>query len=612
VTLNLVSDRPVSRDQALAALTAALRMQGFAIVDVGNVSRVVPEAEAKFLGGVVENSQARSPIRGDDMQTKVFRLRFESVANVLGVIRPLVPPNNPVTAYPSSNSLVVTDYGDNLRRIEKVITALDRPPASDTEVITLKNAIASDLAVIVMRINDQGGAAPDPLQKVTVMADPVTNSLIVRTQSPTTMRNVRALVERLDQPSPPGQGVYVVPLKNMQAVDLAKTLSSVKLNDPIGAQRVSSAAGIPGQPISTAPATTPTVVADPSTNSLIITASDAAYRQLRAVLDRLDVRRAQVFIEALLVEVSGDHSAEFGIQWQTGLGASSRDNTAVAGGTNFGNSSQNIISAAQNPANLGRGLNVGLVDGTVSIPGIGQITNLSFLARALEAKSHSNILSTPTVFTLDNEEAKLVVGQNVPFITGQYVSPAGGATVTPFQTIERRDVGLQIRVKPQLSEGGTIRLSIYQEVSSVVDNQNPAGVITNKRALETNVLVDDGGIVVLGGLLQEQLDNSSEKVPILGDLPVLGYLFRYDTRKKQKTNLMLFLRPVAVRDENAARILTTDRYDYMRKLEDKAQSPEHFALPKLEGPTMPAVPEWPPANGDSTPPPRVPLVPGRR
>jgi general secretion pathway protein D len=395
----------------------------------------------------------------------------------------------------------------------------------------------------------------------------------------------------------------------MQAVDLAKTLSAVKLNDPIGAQR-GGGAGAPGQPVSTA--STPTIVPDPATNSLVITASESAYRQLRAVLDRLDVRRAQVFIEALLVEVTGDHSAEFGIQWQTGLGAASRDSTAVAGGTNFGNSSQNIISGAINPTNLGRGLNIGLVDGTVNIPGIGRITNLSFLARALETKTNSNILSTPNVFTLDNEEAKLVVGQNVPFITGQYVSPAGGATVTPFQTIERRDVGLQIHVKPQISEGGTIRLSIYQEVSSIFDNQNPAGVITNKRSLETNVLVDDGGIVVLGGLLQEQLDNSSEKVPVLGDLPVIGYLFRYDARKKQKTNLMLFLRPIAVRDENAARILTTDRYDYMRKLEGKAQSPEHFALPQMSGPEMPPLPEWPPATGDGPPPPRVPLAPGRR
>jgi general secretion pathway protein D len=602
-TLNLISDKPLSRDQALAALTSALRLQGFAIVDVGNVSRVVLEADAKFQGGRVQSGEGASVIRGEGVQTHVFRLQYEPVANVLAAVRPLVPPNNPVTAYPSSNSLIVTDYAENLRRIEKVIAALDRPPVSDTEVITLQHAIASDLALIIMRVTDQAGAPPDPLQKVTAMADPVTNSIIVRTASATAMRNVRRLVERLDQPAPPGQGVYVVPLKNMEAVELAKTLSSIKLSDPIGAQRVSGAAGTPGQPVSTAPASSPTIVADAATNSLIITASDSAYRQLRGVLDRLDVRRAQVFIEALLVEVSGDQSAEFGIQWQTGLDSFSGDSTSIGGGTNFGDSTQNIISGAQNPANLGRGLNIGVIQGQVTIPGLGTITNLSVLARALETKSNSNILATPNIFTLDNEEAKLVVGQNVPFITGQFVSQAGGATVTPFQTIERRDVGLTIRVKPQISEGGTVRMNVYQEVSSVVDQRNPAGVITNKRSLETNVLVDDGGIVVLGGLIQDQLDNGSEKVPLLGDIPGLGYLFRYDTRRRQKTNLMLFLRPVVVRDEDAARVLTTDRYDYMRKLQQNTQPPPHFALPQLEAPVMPGLPEWPPANGGGTPAP---------
>jgi general secretion pathway protein D len=589
-TLNLISEKPLTRGEALAALTSALRLQGFAIVEVGNVSRVVLEADAKFQGGRVGAGEAR----GDSVQTQVFRLQYEPVANVIAVIRPLVPPNNPVTAYPSSNALVVTDYADNLRRIEQVIAALDRPPPSDTEVIALRHAIASDLALIVLRVTEQAGSA-DPLQKVTVMADPITNSVVVRTASAATMRSVRQLVERLDQPAPPGQGVYVVPLKNMQATELAKTLSAIKLSDPAGAPRSVAPPGA-GQAAAAAPST-PTIAADAATNSLIITASDAAYRQLRAVLDQLDVRRAQVFIEALLVEVSGDQAAEFGIQWQTGLGEFSTDDTSVAGGTNFGNPTQNIISGAQNPGALGRGLNIGIIQGSVEIPGLGEITNISALARALETKTNANILSTPNIFTLDNEEAKLVVGQNVPFITGQYVSQPGVATVTPFQTIERQDVGLTIRVKPQISEGGTIRLSIYQEVSQVVDQRNPAGIITNKRSLETNVLVDDGGIVVLGGLIQEQLDNTTEKVPLLGDIPLIGYLFRYDTRRRQKTNLMLFLRPVVVRDESAARLLTTDRYDYMRSLEQRTQSPPHFAMPPLEGPVMPALPEWPPAPG---------------
>ena len=593
-TLNLTSQKPMSRAQALAALTSALRLQGYAIVEVGGVSRVVPEADAKFQGGTVESAGAPASGRGDQVQTQVFRLQYESVANVMQAVRPLVPPNNPVTAYPSNNALVVTDYADNLRRIEKIIAALDRPPASDTEVIPLQNAIASDLAPIVMRIAEPTGAAPDPQQKVTVMADPGTNSLVVRTISPTAMRMVKGLVEKLDLPAPPGQGVYVVPLRHMEAAALAKTLSAVRIVDSAPTARAIGTA-LGGQTAAPAGATGaasgPSIVADPPSNSIVISASDAVYRQLRAVMDRLDVRRAQVFIEALLVEVSSDQAAEFGIQWLGGLDKVNTSSTSVIGGTNFGNSSQNIISGAQNLGNLGQGLNIGIIKGTVTIPGLGTVTNLNVLARALETVTKANILSTPNILTLDNEEAKIVVGQNVPFITGQFVSQTGGATVTPFQTIERKDVGTTIKVKPQISEGGTVRLNIYEEVSAVVDQSNPAGVITNTRTLQTNVLVDDASIVVLGGLVADQLDNTIQKVPVLGDIPLLGHLFRYETRRRQKTNLMLFLRPHVVRDESAIRLLTTDRYDFTRQQQEATQTAPHFALPKLDGPVMPTLPE---------------------
>jgi general secretion pathway protein D len=368
------------------------------------------------------------------------------------------------------------------------------------------------------------------------------------------MRLVKSLVERLDQPSAQGQGVYVVPLKNMEATVLAKTLSAIRLNDPAAVLRpVGTAMG--GQaPAAAGAASTPTIVADTTSNSLVINASDTAYRQLRSVMDRLDIRRAQVFLECLLLEVTTDQAAEFGIQWQGGLDNLTSDSRSVIGGTNFGLPSQNITSAAQNLGNLGKGLNIGVIKGTLTIPGLGTVTNLNMLARALEKDAKANILATPNILTLDNEEAKLVVGQNVPFITGQFVSQAGGATVTPFQTIERKDVGLTIKIKPQISEGGTVRLSIYEEVSAVLDTQNPAGIITTKRSLETNVLVDDSNIVVLAGLVQDQLDTVVEKVPGLGDLPVIGALFRYSTRHKQKTNLMLFLRPHVVRDEAALRV----------------------------------------------------------
>ena len=224
--------------------------------------------------------------------------------------------------------------------------------------------------------------------------------------------------------------------------------------------------------------------------------------------------------------------------------------TGVLGGTNFGTAGQNIIGIAQNPGTVGTGLNIGIAKGTITLPGIGEITNLQFLARALERNTKANILSTPNLLTLDNEEARIIVGQNVPFITGQFTTSAS-ATVNPFQTIERRDVGLTLRVRPQISEGGTIKLVIYQEVSSVESDTNPAGIITSMRAIETNVLVDDGSIVVLGGLVQDSVASNVEKVPLLGDIPVIGHLFRFETRRQQKTNLMVFLRPFVVRDETA-------------------------------------------------------------
>jgi general secretion pathway protein D len=587
-TLTLVSEKPMSRQEALAALTAALRLQGYAIVEVGSVSRVVPEAEAKFQGGAVQTSPVPSATRGDQVLTHVFRLKYESAANILPVIRPLVPPGNPVTAYAGSNALVVTDYADNLRRIERVIAMLDTPPASDTEVIELKHAFAPDLASLVLRLTESSAAVPDPTQKVTVLADALTNSLVVRSASASVMRQVKSLVERLDRPAPPGQGIYVVPLRHMEASAMAKTLSSARIGEQAAAPRP----GPGGQPAAAASAAAaPIIVADPATNSLIITATDAVYRQLRAVLDKLDVRRAQVFIECLLVEVTSDLAAEFGIQWLTGLERISEGGTAIVGGTNFGDPTQNIVSGARNLGVLGRGLNIGVIQGQVTIPGLGTVTNLQALARALETNVNANILSTPNILTLDNEEARFVVGQNVPFITGQFISQPAAGTVTPFQTIERHDVGLTLRVKPQITEGGTIRLGIYQEVSSVAEQlrESSAGIITNKRALETNVLVDDASIVVLGGLVQDQLDNTVEKVPGLGDIPVLGHLFRYETRRRQKTNLMLFLRPHVVRDESSVRTLTVERYDYVRKLEQQTRTSPHFLLPTLEGPVLPEV-----------------------
>jgi len=610
-TLTLTIEQPLSPDQALAALSAALRMQGVVLVESGGVVRVVPEADAKLQGGAV---QSGPPVtRGDELVTQVFRLNYAAAASIVQLLRPLIAPNNTISAYPANNTIVVTDFAENVRRIARIIAAVDTPAGSEIDIVRLQHAIASDLAVLLGKILDAAAQGADASQRVTVLAEPSSNSLLIRSASPARVNLVRTLIAKLDQPSAVPGNIHVVYLKNAEATRLARTLLGAGGSDPATGGLTPSttplafqAAGRPPgspqptQPPGAAAPTSPTataapvsgqvagalIQADPTTNTLIITAPDAVYRQLRVVIDKLDVRRAQVFIESLIVEVTGDQAAEFGIQWQTGLGsAAAGGDTGAVGGTNFGGVGQNIIGIAVNPATAGTGLNIGIAKGQITLPGVGTITNLQFLARALEQTSKANILSTPNLLTLDNEEARIIVGQNVPFITGQFTT-AASATVNPFQTIERRDVGLTLRVRPQISEGGAIKLVIYQEVSSVAA-PSAAGPITNMRAIETNVLVDDGSIVVLGGLVQDSVTSSLEKVPVLGDIPLLGYLFRYETRKQQKTNLMVFLRPFVVRDETAARSLVIDRYDQMRILEESTKQSPHPVLPQFEPPVMP-------------------------
>jgi general secretion pathway protein D len=330
------------------------------------------------------------------------------------------------------------------------------------------------------------------------------------------------------------------------------------------------------------------IQADAATNSILINAPDAIYNNLRAALDKLDVRRAQVYVEALIAEMTADRAAEFGIQWQS-LSGVEKSGTNGFGGTNFGGPGQNVLGIAANPASAGRGLNVGVINGVVNIPGVGQVLNLNLLIRALESDNNANILSTPTLLTLDNEEARIIIGQNVPFITGSYAVTGAATTPTPFQTIERKDVGLTLRVKPQISEGGTVRLQIYQEVSSVVDTilPSPAGVTTNKRAVESTVLVDDGQIIVIGGLIQDSVKETVEKIPLLGDIPVLGALFTYSTRARSKTNLMVFLRPTVLRDAQRAESLTSGRYDYIIGEQKKSAPPDSPPLPDMQPPTLP-------------------------
>jgi general secretion pathway protein D len=335
------------------------------------------------------------------------------------------------------------------------------------------------------------------------------------------------------------------------------------------------------------PSTGGQIQADPSTNALIITAPEPQYRQLRAVIDKLDARRAQVFVESLIAEVSAEKAAEFGVQWQGPVGGKGDTNIGLLG-TNFRVGGANLISLATQGASgnvaPSSGLNVGVAHNSNGTYVLG------FLARFLQTTGDGNVLSTPNLLTLDNEEAKIVIGQNVPFVTGQYTNNNTNAgSVNPFQTIERKDVGLTLRVKPQISENGTVKLQIYQEVSRLdpASINSATGLITNKRSIESSVLVEDGAIVVLGGLLQDDYGNSQERVPGLGDVPLFGNLFRAESRGRKKTNLMVFLRPVVVRDGASTENLSLSRYEQMRGVQMEAQPTASPGLPVTGAPVLP-------------------------
>ncbi|MCE3272359.1 MAG: gspD [Ramlibacter sp.] len=649
--ITLSTDRPVTPAAAFNQFVATLRLSGFTVVDSGGLWKVVPEAEAKLQGGAV----TVTGVGGNQIVTQIFRLNFENAANLVPILRPLISPNNTINVNPGNNSLVITDYADNLQRIGRIISALDISNATDVEVINLRNALATDLAPIVQRLVDSSGggsaglpagAAPqggqsDTSFRTTVIAEPRSNSLIVRAANPARLNLVRTVVARLDQPAAAtaSGNIYVVYLRNADATKLATVLraalasmSSGTAGVGVGGTSIPTTAGLSSAPATTSglsgagtgtgtsastspitpsaqPSTGGQIQADPSTNSLIITAPEPQYRQLRAVIDQLDGRRAQVMVESLIVEVNADKAAEFGIQWQNLLGSTSSSVVGVLG-TNFSAGSgagANIISLALQAATS----TAGTAASSATLPAtgfnfgvarnIGGTPVLAFLARFLESNAEANVLSTPNLLTLDNEEAKIVIGQNVPFITGQFTNTGTtGSSVSPFTTVERRDVGLTLRVKPQINENGTVRLTIYQEASAVQagTERDPNGPTTNKRTIESNVLVDDGAIVVLGGLLEDRYGGSQEKVPGLGDVPVFGNLFRSEQRRRVKSNLMVFLRPIVIRDAAQSDALSLDRYDLMRVKQQNTQ-PLPSALVPVEG--APVLPEAPrsllPAEG---------------
>lgn len=653
--LNLVAERPVPEDQALKTLQSALRMQGFALVQDHGVLKVVPEADAKLQG--VPTYIGNAPqARGDQVITQVFELHNESANNLLPVLRPLISPNNTVTAYPANNTIVVTDYADNVRRIAQIIAGVDSAAGAQVQVVPLRNANAIDLAAQLQKMLDPGAIGnSDATLKVSVTADPRTNALLLRASNASRLAAAKRLVQQLDAPSAVPGNMHVVPLRNADAVKLAKTLrgmlgkggndsgSSASSNDAnsFNQNGGSSASGN----FSTGTSGTPPlpsgglggsssssgygggssggglgtggllggdkdksgddnqpggmIQADSATNSLIITASDPVYRNLRSVIDQLDARRAQVYIEALIVELNSNTSGNLGIQWQVASGQ-------FLGGTNLnptgglGNSIINLTTGgtaataglAANLANLNQGLNIGWLHNMFGVQGLGAL--LQYFAGVSDA----NVLSTPNLITLDNEEAKIVVGQNVPIATGSYSNLTSGTTSNAFNTYDRRDVGLTLHVKPQITDGGILKLQLYTEDSAVVAGTTNAqtGPTFTKRSIQSTILADNGEIIVLGGLMQDNYQVSNSKVPLLGDIPWIGQLFRSETKQRAKTNLMVFLRPVIISDRSTAQAVTANRYDYIQGVTGAYKSDNNVMRDK-DDPVVPPMPLGPSQGG---------------
>ena len=625
-TINLSTELPVSPNEAWSQFLAALRLQGFAMVETKGLYKIVPEADAKLQGGNVQEIDKVGGGTGNgQIVTHIFKLNFEQANNLVPVLRPLISPNNTINVNPGNNAIIITDYADNLQRMARIIATLDVSNASDVEVIQLKHAIAVDLAPLVLRLVESGSNAPQtaaaPGQsgaeyKTTLLAEPRSNALILRAANPTRVALVKSLIAKLDQPSGTNASgnIHVVYLKNADATKLATTLRAAVSGQATGVTGTTGATGatpaanplsatsaqatsgstLGGNAASVSSATGGQIQADTATNSLIITAPEPQYRQLRAVIDMLDQRRAQVMVESLIAEVNADKAAQMGIQWQTATGQAGGNIGII--GTNFNNpisttiGQGNIIGTSGGAtalSTLGGGLNIGTarqINGTYV---------LGSLATFLQQNGDGNVLSTPTLLTLDNEEAKIVVGQNVPFVTGQYTNNnTTNGSVNPFQTVERKDVGLTLKVKPQISETGTVKLTIFQEVSSVVANSvgSSTGLITNKRSIESNVLVDDGSIIVLGGLLSDEYSGGASQVPLFGDIPVIGWLFKSESRTRTKKNLMVFLRPVVMRDAASSDALSNNRYQQMMGLQQNAQPGFNPILGSGNAPVLPPAP----------------------
>ena len=616
--VTVVSSRPINADMVYATFLSVLEVHGLAAAPAGAVIKIVPSLEARQMPGPEYNSNTP----GDAVVTEVVQVSNNSATQLVPVLRPLMSTEAQLAAYPQSNVLIMSDRASNITRMLQIIQQLDQATENDIELIPLQNAPAQEVVQTLTSLMqaDASGQNGAPLKLV---PDERTNSILVSGDKGQRL-HVRALIAQLDTPLESGN-TQVVYLHYAKAKDVSDELKGYVTDLAKQASGKGGAPAAGGGGGSTNPDVS--VIPDDRTNALILTAPPKAMHAIQDVIARIDIRRAQVLVQAIEAELTSDKSAELGVTWVTDAA-----NSGGIGLTDFSNTGAGIVGvgeaalAAQASGTTGtttftppQGLTLAV--GKVTSSGF----NFAALLRALSGDGETNILSTPSVVTLDNQEATIKVTQKVPFVTGQYTgattgssTTAGAAVINPFQTVDREDVGITLKITPQINEGDSVQLKIDQNVSNLTATSIGGQPVTDEREITTNVLAKNGEIVVLGGLIDHDLTESEQQVPVLGSIPLIGNLFKYRSTSNTKRNLMVFIQPTILRDSDTAQRYTNDRYNYMRDMQLQDRSPVQL-LPSEQRPLLNDVPKVdsgaynkgnPPLqpNQTSQPPPAAPPV----
>jgi general secretion pathway protein D len=587
----MLSSTPMTPDAFYEAFLALLQVHGFVAAPSGDVLKIIPDANSRTMPG--NDLPDRLSATSDEIVTQVVSVTNVSAAQLVAILRPLMPQNAHLAAYPSSNMLILADRANNVNRMLRIIRRIDQASDADIEVVAMQNASAAEVVRTMTALNPAQASAEGGMSPLRVVADDRSNSILLAGDKTQRLR-ARTLIAYLDTPLSSGGDTRVRYLRYADAEKIA-----AKLKEQV--QGVTAGAPAAGTTTSASADRSTIIWAEPETNALVITAPAKTMNSLMAVIDKLDIRRAQVIVEAIIVEVSADKSAELGVNWL--VDGSNADN-AVGGFIEpvGGVSIVDLARAATDPATLTsvpRGTTVGV--GRLGSGGV----DFAAVLRALRGDSTTNIIATPSIVTMDNQEAEIKVAQEVPFVTGQYTSTGGntGNNLNPFQTIQRQEVGTILKITPQINEGDSVMLKIEQESSSIAATSSGAvDLVTNKRTISTHVLIEDGGTVVLGGLIQDSQTGGEQRVPFLGRIPVIGEAFKSRSAKKTKTNLMVFIQPRILRDGLDAAFETNQKYNYMRDQQRKL-GPQREVLPLLPGTPRAILPELPPAPTPAAPAP---------